>query len=322
LPLVVSFCGSDLLGTPEPGVLWRMRSRVSRSVGLVAAWRAQSLVVKSHNLLTALPTPLRSSAEIIPNGVDDKVFAPLTRADARSKLGWSESQPVVLFNAGVNVHNKDRTCAVKNLPLAQAAMSELRQSHPLARLETLSSAPQADVALKMSAADCLLVTSLHEGSPNIVKEAMACNLPVVTVPCGDVEKRLARVQPGCVAPYDAAQLASSIRHVLERSARSNGRDELLRQGLTARAVAQKLGKLYDRLRGETALGARERCPIQAEGSHSTPLPLPRVGWRNRPRGRSRRSSTLVDHRPETEERRVVTCIRPHPPQEEEKYAAH
>ena len=41
LPLVVSFCGSDLLGTPEP-VLWRMRSRVSRSVGLVAAWRAQS----------------------------------------------------------------------------------------------------------------------------------------------------------------------------------------------------------------------------------------------------------------------------------------
>ena len=131
-------------------------------------------------------------------------------------------------------------------------MTELRQSHPLAKLETLSFTPQADVALKMSAADCLLVTSIHEGSPNIVKEAMACNLPVVTVPCGDVEERLAGVQPGCVAPYDAAQLASSIRQVLERGGRSNGRDELVRQGLTARAVAAQLGRLYDRLRGVTS----------------------------------------------------------------------
>src|SRR5262249_37438822 len=59
LPLVISFCGEDLLGTPEPGLLWRIRSRASRSIGLVAAWRAQSLVVKSRNLLLALPRPLR-----------------------------------------------------------------------------------------------------------------------------------------------------------------------------------------------------------------------------------------------------------------------
>jgi teichuronic acid biosynthesis glycosyltransferase TuaC len=251
LPLAISFCGEDLLGTPEPGLLWRMRSWASRSIGLMAAWRAQSLVVKSYNLLSALPTPLRSRAEIIPNGVDEKLFAPLSRADARSKLGWSESQPIVLFNVGVNIH-KLVVRARKNLPLAQATMTELRQSHPLAKLETLSSTPPADVALKMSAADCLLVTSLHAGSPTIVKEAMACNLPVVTVPCGDVEERLASVQPGSVAPYDPAQLASSIRQVLERGGRSNGRDELVRQGLTARAVAAQLGKLYDRLREETS----------------------------------------------------------------------
>ena len=217
----------------------------------MAAWRAQSLVVKSHNLLSALPAPLRSRAEIIPNGVDDKVFTPLGRTDARSKLGWTESQPIVLFNTGVNVHNRIMR-VVKNLPLAQATMTELRKSHPVAKLEMLSFTPQADVALKMTAADCLLVTSIHEGSPNIVKEAMACNLPVVTVPCGDVEERLAGVQPGSVAAYDAAQLATSIRQVLERGGRSNGRDELVRQGLTACAVAAQLGRLYDRLRREAS----------------------------------------------------------------------
>jgi glycosyltransferase involved in cell wall biosynthesis len=247
LPLVISFCGSDLLGTSERGLVWRMRTHASRSIGLVAAWRAQSLVVKSHNLLSALPGPLRSRAEVIPNGVDEKLFAPLNRADARSKLGWSESQLVVLFNAGGPAHG-----GVKNLPLAQATMTVLRQSHPLARLEGLSSIPQAEVALKMNAADCMLVTSLHEGSPNIVKEAMACNLPVVSVPCGDVEERLARVQPGCVAPYDATRLANSIRQVLEWGGRSNGRDELVRQGLTACAVAARLGRFYDRLRRETS----------------------------------------------------------------------
>ena len=138
LPLVISFCGSDLLGTSEPGLVWRMRTHASRSIGLVAAWRAQSLVVKSHNLISALPGLLRSRAEIIPNGVDDKVFAPLNRADARSKLGWSDSHPVVLFNAGGPAHG-----GVKNLPLAQATMTALRQRHPLARLETLSSVRQA-----------------------------------------------------------------------------------------------------------------------------------------------------------------------------------
>jgi glycosyltransferase involved in cell wall biosynthesis len=220
---------------------------MSRSIGLVAAWRAQSLVVKSRNLLSALPVSLRSRAEIIPNGIDDNLFASLNRADARLKLGWNESHPIVLFNTGAR-----NPRFVKNLPLAQATMIELQQSHPLARLETLYSAPQIEVALKMSAADCLLVTSFQEGSPNIVKEAMACNLPVVTVPCGDVEERLARVQPGCVAPYNAAQLAGSIRQVLEQGDRSNGRDELVRQGLTARAVAMQLGRVYDILREATS----------------------------------------------------------------------
>src|SRR5262245_46387444 len=71
-------------------------------------------------------------------------FTGLRRSDARSKLGWSGSQPVILFYAGIGVHKRR-----KNLPLAEATMIELRQSHPLAKLDTFSSIPQADVALKM-----------------------------------------------------------------------------------------------------------------------------------------------------------------------------
>jgi len=47
-------------------------------------------------------------------------------------------------------------------------------------------------------ADVLLNPSYHEGSPNVVKEAMACGLPVVAADCGDVRKRLAGCTPEAV----------------------------------------------------------------------------------------------------------------------------
>lgn len=246
LPLVISFCGEDLLGTPEPGILWRLRSRTSRRIGLIAAWRAQTIIVKSRNLFTALPSSLQGRAEILPNGVDEKLFVPRSRAEARSKLGWSFSEPIVLFYEGMRGHKRR-----KNNALADLSMANLRETCPSARLVKLSCLLQEEVALNMNAADCLLVTSIHEGSPNIVKEAMSCNLPVVSVPCGDVEERLARVKPGSVVSYDADQLASSIRQVLEVGARSNGREELTRQRLTTRTVAGQLTGIYERVRAKS-----------------------------------------------------------------------
>src|SRR5262245_15872230 len=108
----------------------------------------------------------------------------------------------------------------------------------------ISNVSSSDVRLMMNAADCLLVTSLHEGSPNIVKEAMACNLPVVSVPCGDVVERLQMTYPGGVAPYDVKTLAEKIDEVLKAGRRSNGRERLIEQGLTTPNVAKSLIQIY------------------------------------------------------------------------------
>ena len=96
----------------------------------------------------------------------------------------------------------------------------------------------------MNAADCLLITSLQEGSPNIVKEAMACNLPVVSVPCGDVSERLRSTSPGGIRPYDAVALGGCVRDVISAGGRSNGREQLIAQGLSNSAIAKTLAKIY------------------------------------------------------------------------------
>jgi teichuronic acid biosynthesis glycosyltransferase TuaC len=252
LPLVVSFCGDDLLGTPNPGFAWRVREKCARAIGLWAAMRAAAIIVKSNNLLQALPAKLRDKAVVLPNGVDTSWFRPITRDECRARLGWNKQSKVVLFNASRNDNQNS-----KNPALARAAIEILTKSVPDVFLHTLSNAGQEEVRLTMNAADCLLVTSRHEGSPNIVKEAMACNLPVVSVPCGDVAERLAMTYPGAICPYNATALAEAIREVLKAGCRSNGREQLIAQGLTTTRVAERVIQLY--------------CRVQQRNSTMTPV---------------------------------------------------
>ncbi|MGE3539043.1 MAG: glycosyltransferase [Candidatus Tectimicrobiota bacterium] len=238
-PLVVSFCGDDLLGTPNPGLLWRVRERLARQAGIWGARHAATLIVKSENLRQALPDTLQSQAIVLPNGVNDGWFQPLNQQVCRQRLQWPPETKVVLFYGGAGSNQ-----AVKNAALAHATMQVLSSIIPDVRLHTMSQASREEVLWMLNAADCLLVTSYHEGSPNIVKEAMACNLPIVSVPCGDVVERLRGVHPGGVTAYDASALAHLITEVLRAGRRSNGREQLRAQGLTLEAVAQQLSHIY------------------------------------------------------------------------------
>jgi teichuronic acid biosynthesis glycosyltransferase TuaC len=238
LPLVISFCGDDILGTPG-GLKWRLRSKMSRMISFQAAREASAIIVKSQNLFDALPLELSSKTTILPNGVDTVFFKPMDRVECRERLGWARESRIVLFNAS---HGSDTYR--KNPELARAALGRVSSD---VIMKIMGKNIKDEVRLMLNAADCLLVTSLHEGSPNIVKEAMACNLPVVSVSCGDVAERLRGVSSSAVCDYDADALADSISKVLDTPVRSNGREQLTLQGLTAPAVAAQLIKIYSSL---------------------------------------------------------------------------
>jgi Glycosyl transferases group 1 len=257
---VISFCGDDLLGTPSSGLRWRIRGRCARWVGLWAAFNASAIVVKSDNLKESLPDRLNNKGvvTVLPNGVDINWFYPMNQGECRARLGWPREGKIALFNAS-SKEDQYR----KNPALARATLDSVARSMPGADLRMMSNASHEEVRLMMNAADCLLVTSLHEGSPNIVKEAMSCNLPVVSVPCGDVVERLKAVFPGGVRSFDVHDLAQAVVEVFRSGIRSNGRDQLIVQGLTTFHVAERLIHIYRRVQEEslsTAVVSQEtRC---------------------------------------------------------------
>ncbi len=235
-PVVVSFLGGDVLGKPRPDGVITARERflamANRRLAPLVDWS----IVKSQEMAAVLPT---DRLTIIPNGVDLGRFQPGDRAAARSALGWPEDVPVALFAAC-----PDRP--EKRYELAEAAVAVARQSCPALQLRAICGLPPEQVPIYMQAADALLFTSWREGSPNVVKEALACNLPVVSVPVADVPEQLAGV-PGChVVPPDADALATALLASLNGRTRA-GRQHLIERGLGADAVARRVIAVYEQV---------------------------------------------------------------------------
>jgi teichuronic acid biosynthesis glycosyltransferase TuaC len=234
LPLVVTFRGSDIQGiisdqTGRHTLAGRLSQRVSRLV----ARHADAVVIVAEHLKRFLPPGV--SATVIPSGLDLALFRPIPQAEARQRLGLSGDRHIVLF-AG----RPDE--ARKRYRLAQQAVKILNRSLP-ADLHLVWGALHQEVPLHMSAGDVLLFTSMQEGSPNVVKEALACNVPVVSVRVADVPERLRGVV-GCEVCDDERPetLAAALERVLRQKQRSNGREAM--QALDEHLLTAKLIEVY------------------------------------------------------------------------------
>lgn len=210
-PVVVTFHGGDLLGSRG------MQSGRPTLRGYLEAWLSRRLarlvdvpvVVSSRMAAAAGPR-----AVVIPAGVDSATFRVRSRAKARLALDLDGEMPVVLFAA-------DPERQVKRFALADAAVQELRKLGLRAQLITTASETRENMALWMAAADVLLLTSESEGSPLVVREALASGLPVVSVDVGDVRERLEKYELCGIAEPKPEALAQELLRVIA----SNGRVE-------------------------------------------------------------------------------------------------
>lgn len=222
-PVVLTLWGSDLMGDRLYGQLSKLTRFCSR--------RADAVIVMSEEMAEAVPV----DAYVIPTGVNFQLFRPRDKKTAKEHVQWDDEAHDVLWP-----YPKDR--AVKNYPLADRVIERVSERKSTdVKLRTINGVDHSEMPTYYNAADLLLMTSDREGSPNTVKEAMACNLPVVSTDVGDVCHQLDQVQPSTVCTSED-ELVEAVVEILETDCRSNARDASAE--ISQEAVSRQIKEVY------------------------------------------------------------------------------
>jgi len=233
LPIVLTFHGADLQGEPDSAGHYPFSERAIAAAGRLFSEFVDAVIVQNEQMAGRLR---RNDVHVIPHEVDLDMFAPVDRAQARAQLGLHPHRPYVLFAASPH---KPR----KNFPLARAAVELVRRTHPDVELVVVHKDPQPRLALYMSACDVLAFPSRAEGSPNVVKQAMACNLPIVASGAGDIPQLIGGTEGCHVAGFDEHEFAGLLSAELRRQRRTEGRHAMAH--LTPDRVAARLLSVYE-----------------------------------------------------------------------------
>ncbi len=213
LPVVVRFGGSDLIGWKKSNGKEPLASKFLRLISRFAAFRASQVIIPGEHMAVHLG---RKDYNVLPTGINLDLFYPMNQEECRLKLALPMDKKLVLFAA-------DPTKVLKRFDLAKKIV-DIAMKHHSIELIVASKIPHSQMPAYMNACDVLLLTSQHEGSPNVVKEALACNLSVVSVDVGDVRTRIGTANNCKVCDKDdPSEIAKALVDVL-----SQGKDSRLR----------------------------------------------------------------------------------------------
>ena len=219
VPVVTTYHGSDI---NNPKVL-----RYSKVSIILSAW---NIFVSDKNIQLA---GVKGKFSLIPCGVDTDIFRPIERKPVREKLEFRESDHIVLFAGAFDN-------PVKNPELAKEALAKV----PDARLMEMKGYSRVQVAELMNAADVCLMTSHSEGSPQVIKEAMACNCPIVSVDVGDVRDVIQYTDQCHICGYDAREITGKLNEIFKNGKRTNGRSVIIARNLDQKSVAHQIYNIY------------------------------------------------------------------------------
>ena len=232
-PIVLTYHGDDALGTVcEKGTISR-RSRIVTAACRGLARHCDAVIVQSREMASRFR---HGNVHILPHEVDLETFQPTEIRDARVQLGLTMSKKYLLFAA-------DPRVPVKNFPLAKAAADLLKARDTNVEMLVVCREPQIRLALYMSACDALVFPSYQEGSPNIVKQAMACNLPIVATSVGDVPEVIGNTRGCYISEPNPESFARLLGHITASPFRTEGREQV--RHLSGSAVADRLITVYE-----------------------------------------------------------------------------
>jgi len=239
VPIVLTNHEAEITDTEHQTRTWHPTSYLRHSLALkrFAAGRADFIILVSSRLAAVVPPGV--GYEIIPCGVDLGKFKPLDRRACRERLGIPSDAKVVFFSGRAGA-------GYKRFSLAQATFDLVRRRAPGALLVTAGDIRYDDMPLYFNAADAVLQTSFCEASPAVVKEALACEVPVVSTDAGDTKEVVDGVPYCFVCRPDSSELADRVLDCIGQRA-VGGRERLLAQRLGLDQVAARMIDVYRKL---------------------------------------------------------------------------
>lgn len=225
VPVVTTYHGSDI---NDKKVL-----RFSKIAMLLSAW---NIFVSKKTLSIAKP---KDNYSLLPCGIDFSELQLTDKDEARKRMHLEANKRYVLFAGAFNNAVKDASLAKEVLTLNEDENVELLE---------LKGYTRDEVTLLMCAVDAFLMTSVSEGSPQVIKEAMACGCPIVSVDVGDVKERIAGIE-GCFVDEtrEPKEIADLLKKAIAFESKTNGRDKIIADGLDNRLLAKRLMEIYKRI---------------------------------------------------------------------------
>ena len=225
VPVVSTYHGSDIND--------KLVFRFSKMTMLLSEW---NIFVSKKTLSIAKP---KKRYSLLPCGIDLSELQLTDKDKARKKMNLEANKHYVLFAGAFDN-------AVKNASLAKEALA-LCEDENVELLE-LNGYTRDEVTLLMCAVDAFLMTSVSEGSPQVIKESMACGCPIVSVDVGDVKERISGIDGCFVAETrDPKEIADLLKKAIIYDGKTNGRDRIITDGLDNRLVAERLMDIYKRI---------------------------------------------------------------------------
>ena len=241
LPIVLSFMGSDLLGSPDEKGNITFRGRFDRFLTKNVAKKVDRIIVKSLEMKTKVSFNI--PIDVIPNGVNFNIFKPGNKKENKLKLGFNENEFIVLFLGDPKLNRKNYSLAKKGFDIF---IENNKISN--ARIVAPFGVSQSKVIEYMNASNVLLLTSYWEGSPNVIKESMACNSPIISVNVGDVKEVIDNTFNCYLVDYSENQIAEKLKLIYDNRQPSNGREKILH--LDDFIIAKRIINVYEKVLGE------------------------------------------------------------------------
>ena len=239
LKIVLSYMGDDLYGTFDVDSKLTTKGRVNVLLSKIFTPFYDFIIVKSERMLGDIKSKYHSKCMVIPNGVDLKEFYPTTYSISKKELNLDDRFNILFLGSSIDPR--------KNHQLIQE-LEEYFQDYPDVRFVKPYPINSNKVPVYLNAVDLLLHPSKMEGSPNLVKEAMACACPIISTDVGDVNWLFEKTDGCFIADDSPSSFIEAIKTVLNvENKRTNGFDRIVKMGLDTNTVSQRIISIYKSL---------------------------------------------------------------------------